>query len=324
MKSTRPKLSQFLQEVCKEDLGESGAELFGPDVRKKILERANTIDAFNKALTKVESSASRNQPSQSRFLERGSGTRYGSGSSRNPSTTGIDRTPAEVETEGTSLGETGILQRSHSLSPKTNPGATPSRRSSETSHTQLATDHRQPMDTGNDSRIPIRIQRSSSTGLQTTQRSFTFRGTAGDHGDRDTRIGEEECDRSCLESGEWFLQSSLCCTEKRWGMASHYKSQEAKSLSPNLPLHDGEYFQCQGRPSSCGLLGENRFERCVSYCTYFHRSSQVPSFQLERETLSVQVTPLWSGNCTESFLETPTALSSSNEEDGHSNDHIFG
>ena len=83
MKSTRPKLSQFPQEVCKEDLGESGAELFGPDVRKKILERANTIDAFNKALTKVESPASRNQPSQSRFLERGLGTRYGSGSSRN-------------------------------------------------------------------------------------------------------------------------------------------------------------------------------------------------------------------------------------------------
>ena len=84
MKSTRPKLSQFLQEVCKEDLGDSGAELFGPEVRKKILERANTIDAFNKALTKVESPASKNQRPQSRFLERGSNTRYGSGSSRNP------------------------------------------------------------------------------------------------------------------------------------------------------------------------------------------------------------------------------------------------
>lgn len=49
-----PNLAKFLWEICKGDLGDTGTELFGPQVRKKITDRADTIEAFNKAIAKVE------------------------------------------------------------------------------------------------------------------------------------------------------------------------------------------------------------------------------------------------------------------------------
>ena len=42
---------------------DTGEDLVGPEARKKIVERANTIEAFNKALTKLDpSSKKQSQP----------------------------------------------------------------------------------------------------------------------------------------------------------------------------------------------------------------------------------------------------------------------
>ena len=51
---SRPKLAKLLREICKEDLGEASGDLFGPQARQKVIERANIIKAFNKALAKVD------------------------------------------------------------------------------------------------------------------------------------------------------------------------------------------------------------------------------------------------------------------------------
>ena len=53
VKSSRPCLACFLKEVCSEELGDTG-ELFGPSAKKKLMERAETIKAFNEALTKLD------------------------------------------------------------------------------------------------------------------------------------------------------------------------------------------------------------------------------------------------------------------------------
>ena len=58
IKQSRPKLAKFLTEIYKEDLGEASGDLFGPQARQKVIERANTIEAFNKALAKIESGPS--------------------------------------------------------------------------------------------------------------------------------------------------------------------------------------------------------------------------------------------------------------------------
>ena len=58
IKQSRPKLAKFLREICNEDLGEASGDLFGPRARQKVIERANTIEAFNKALARVESGPS--------------------------------------------------------------------------------------------------------------------------------------------------------------------------------------------------------------------------------------------------------------------------
>ena len=84
-KKSRPKLASFLQDICKGDLGDTGEDLFGPEARKKIVERANTIDAFNKAVGKVDPTTKRSNNQQGnagRFLSKGSGVSYGGGPSR--------------------------------------------------------------------------------------------------------------------------------------------------------------------------------------------------------------------------------------------------
>ena len=73
---SRPKLSSFLKEICKEDLGDTGLELFGPEVRKKITQRASTIEAFNKAISKVDNPSSVPSSSSS-FLSKRPAAKYG-------------------------------------------------------------------------------------------------------------------------------------------------------------------------------------------------------------------------------------------------------
>ena len=54
VKVYRPRLASFLKEVCSEELGDAGGELFGPSAKKKLAERAETIKAFNEVLTKID------------------------------------------------------------------------------------------------------------------------------------------------------------------------------------------------------------------------------------------------------------------------------
>ena len=82
MRKDRPRLADFLQDICKDDIGKTGTELFGPVARKKIVERADTIKAFNRAVSAIEA-PSTSKPQQSRFLGKGSGTgRYGNSQGR--------------------------------------------------------------------------------------------------------------------------------------------------------------------------------------------------------------------------------------------------
>ena len=79
VKESRPQLASFLKEVCSEDLGDNGRESFGPAVKKKLGERADTIKAFNEALTKLDppAKAEKDKATSSRFLGRSSDAKYG-------------------------------------------------------------------------------------------------------------------------------------------------------------------------------------------------------------------------------------------------------
>ena len=79
---SRPKLGSFMKEICKEDLVTTGSELFDLEVRKKITERANTIEAFNKAIASVEGTSSQKTNTSSRFLSKRPTAKYGGRSDR--------------------------------------------------------------------------------------------------------------------------------------------------------------------------------------------------------------------------------------------------
>ena len=43
--------------MCNDNLSNTRGELFGPDIREKIMDRASTIEAFSKAITLVDKPA---------------------------------------------------------------------------------------------------------------------------------------------------------------------------------------------------------------------------------------------------------------------------
>ena len=43
-----------MKDTCNDNLSNTRGELFGPDIREKIMDRASTIEAFNKAITLVD------------------------------------------------------------------------------------------------------------------------------------------------------------------------------------------------------------------------------------------------------------------------------
>lgn len=79
VKESRPQLATFHREACSEDLGVSGRELFGPTVKNKLGERADTIKAFNEALAKLDppAKAKEDKTPNNHFLGRSSDAKYG-------------------------------------------------------------------------------------------------------------------------------------------------------------------------------------------------------------------------------------------------------
>ena len=76
LSKSRPKLGSFMKDVCSDNLSNTKGELFGPDLRKKITDRASTIEAFNKAITTVDK-PSKSGTSNSRFLSNRPTASYG-------------------------------------------------------------------------------------------------------------------------------------------------------------------------------------------------------------------------------------------------------
>lgn len=81
IKPKRPRLASFLDDICKEDLGDRGPELFGPKVRTRVSERASTFKNFNESVAAIDQNPKPSTPATqskgNRFLGKGSGARYG-------------------------------------------------------------------------------------------------------------------------------------------------------------------------------------------------------------------------------------------------------
>ena len=64
MRKELPHLADFLQDICKDDVGKLWMEPFGPVAMKKILECSYTIKAFNRVISEIEApSTSKHQQS---------------------------------------------------------------------------------------------------------------------------------------------------------------------------------------------------------------------------------------------------------------------
>lgn len=84
VKPTCPQLAGFMKEICKDGLEETGKKLFGPELKKKMNERADTIKTFNKALVTLDPPGTSKQKPQHTKNVRFLGERPGGEVQRQP------------------------------------------------------------------------------------------------------------------------------------------------------------------------------------------------------------------------------------------------
>ena len=254
VKQSRPKLAKFLREICKEDLGEASGDLFGPRARQKVTERDNTIQAINKALTKVESgpSSTRNvisSPSNCLFLSKHLTVKYRDRSDQlsprttpdKPSTSSDSQSHTEVNgarTKGPESQHSPNTMPRHHNNNKT--GQT-SWWSNEFSPTRMAGINGQPMDNTTHTRLPPRADRDPTRELLCALSSEVTRAEQSPR-ERGSGSPSKGCNRA--NNKVRFLWPNDCSLPRKTGVASHYQPQKVECVPLSLSLQDGEYQGC--------------------------------------------------------------------------------
>ena len=302
IKQSRPKLATFLREICNEDLGEASGDLFGPRARQKVIERANTIEAFNKALARVESGPSNTRNMVSSPLIAvfypsarlaGTGTGQAKLSPRTnpdrPSTSSDPQSHTEVNgasTKGPESQHTPNTMPRHHNNNKTTEQT--SWRSTSFSLPGMAEINRQPMDNTVHTRLPPRADRDPTRELPC---ALSSEATRAEQSPREKGSGSPSKGCNRANNKIRFLQPNVCSPKERWGVAPHYQPQEVECIPLSLSLQDGEYQQCEGCYPGERLHGKDRSERCLPDGSSFGEAPQISQVCVGRPVLPVQSLP---------------------------------
>ena len=123
---------------------------------------------------------------------------------------------------------------------------------------------------------------------------------------RGSSIIRKKCDRTCPRKGNrsGLLQHVFPGAQKRRGLPSHFEPENPKHLPRGPSFQDGDptvHNQCDGNG---GLGAYNGSQRCLSACSSFLPTSQVPQILFPRSPLPVPCNAFWPCNCSPYFYET--------------------
>ena len=244
-----------MKEICKEDLGDTGSELFGPEVRKKITERANTIDAFNKAIGKVDNPTrpSTEPSTSSSFLSKRPTAKYGGKSGRDQTPYSRYR-PYKPGYRGNRATGAAFVIRRGSQKPNARPnnqGPT-SRGQFAITPSCMASNYGQSMGVAVYPGVSPGVWGCFAIRQLATQMTHSYPRTVTDTGSRNSKPASKECNRRCTRH-KGLLQSNVHCPPKKMGgwrpiinlkrlnsylEVPHFKMEGISSLKDVLRMSD--------------------------------------------------------------------------------------
>ena len=129
------------------------------------------------------------------------------------------------------------------------------------------------------------------------QGTFFRQGKINSSRSRDSKyVKKRGCNTRNQSEQRIFSQSPVLSREKGRGQRPVINLKE---LSSHLRYQQkGENSFSQGYNAERGLDDQNRSDRCLFYAWDTQSSSKIPSIQMEREKLSVQLSPIWNSSCT--------------------------
>ena len=116
---------------------------------------------------------------------------------------------------------------------------------------------------------------------------------------------------------------AVCCAKKGRRESPCSESKAIKSIHNIRTFQNGRYSYVKRPSKTRGLVGKNRPQGCLFNSTHLDKSSEIPSFSVERQHARVCLSPLRFSFCPESVHEADETSCSSIETAGHSANNLF-
>jgi len=307
-----------MKEICKEDLVTTGSELFGSEVRKKITERANTIEAFNKAIALVEGTSSQKTNTSSHFFF-------------------IQVSDWEVwgQTGQELLHPIQQVQTTKKVR-ESNKGQPTKPVPEETVRPEVV--NMESMTVGGNLRHHIQAWQSNTDNpwvlrcVQGYALEFSETPSWDNWPPRSPNLSKEQeevldreipipalMDKGAIEPAQdrRLLQPNVCFPKERQRLEANNQPQAAERLPPCIALQDGGDTQFKGYSPAKQLHGEDRSSRCLSHSTCGQEAPQLSQVPLEREKLPFSEPTVRASNGTKSLHKDFAPLGSKDEEIGY-------
>ena len=111
---------------------------------------------------------------------------------------------------------------------------------------------------------------------------------------------------------------AVCSAKKGWRESPCRESKAIKSIHNIRTFQNGRYSYVKRPSKTGGLASKNRPQGCLFNSTHLDKSSEIPSFSVERQHARVSLSPLRFSFCPESVHEADETSCSSIETAGHS------
>ena len=116
---------------------------------------------------------------------------------------------------------------------------------------------------------------------------------------------------------------AVCSAKKGWRESPCSESEAIKSIHNIRTFQNGRYSYVKRPSKTRGLVSKNRPQVCLFNSTHLDKSSEIPSFSVERQHARVCLSPLRFSFCPESVHEADETSCSSIETAGHSANNLF-
>ena len=116
---------------------------------------------------------------------------------------------------------------------------------------------------------------------------------------------------------------AVCSAKKGRRESPCSESKAIKSIHNIRTFQNGRYSYVKRPSKTGGLVSKNRPQGCLFNSTHLDKSSEIPSFSVERQHARVCLSPLRFSFCPESIHEADETSCSSIETAGHSANNLF-